>query len=442
MEGKNAMAVGNGHHARAAHRAPAAAGPTAQAPSEERKNPRMKKSIAALVVVAIAVAGLTGSATAAPTTSSKNIVQTAVAAGKFKTLVSLVKQAGLAGTLAAPGNVTVFAPTDQAFASLKRSNPALFAKVASDKKLLRTVLTYHVVGKRIPAVAATAAAKKGLEVKTLQGERIALSFKSGRIVLNGSGRVVIPDVKASNGVIHAINAVLVPPSLLQAAAPAPTKSIVGIAGGNPNFSTLVALVQKAGLVEALSAVGPFTVFAPTNEAFEKLAQAAPATYAAVLADPALLARVLTYHVVAGAIKSAQATGVAQKNDTGHRPRGRADLALDQGREADPQRQRNRRRSRQPGDERRHPRHRHGHRPAQPGRLIRGHEPTKGSPRMNKPVAALIVVVLAVAGITGIASASPANRQAPVTRTSCRQLSPPASSRRSSRSSSRPASPEL
>ncbi len=275
----------------------------------------MKKSIAALVVVAIAVAGVTGSATAAPSASSKNIVQTAVAAGKFKTLVSLVKQAGLAGTLAAPGNVTVFAPTDQAFASLKRSNPALFAKVASDKKLLRTVLTYHVVGKRIPAVAATAAAKKGLEVKTLQGERIALSFKSGRIVLNGTGRVVIPDVKASNGVIHAIDAVLVPPSLLQAAAPAPTKSIVGIAGDNPNFSTLVALVQKAGLVEALSAVGPFTVFAPTNEAFEKLAMAAPATYAAVLASPALLAKVLTYHVVAGAIKSAQATGVAQKNDT-------------------------------------------------------------------------------------------------------------------------------
>ena len=127
---------------------------------------------------------------------------------------------------------------------------------------------------------------------------------------------MIPDVKASNGVIHAIDAVLVPPSLLQPAAPAPTKSIVGIAGGNPNFSTLVALVQKAGLVEALSAVGRvFTVFAPTNEAFEKLAKAAPATYAAVLADPALLAKVLTYHVVAGAIKSAQATGVAQKNDT-------------------------------------------------------------------------------------------------------------------------------
>jgi len=243
----------------------------------------------------------------------KNIVQTAVAAGKFKTLVALVKKAGLAGTLSAPGNLTVFAPTDQAFANLKKSDPALYKKVATDKKLLKSVLTYHVVGKRIPAGAAIAGAKKGLSVKTVQGESIALSFKGGKIVLNGTARVVIPDVKASNGVIHAISAVLVPPSLSQP--PAPTQSIVQIAAGNPDFSTLVSLVQKAGLVEAISAPGPFTVFAPTNEAFEKLAKAAPATYAAVLADPALLAKVLTYHVVAGDIESAQAIAVARQNGT-------------------------------------------------------------------------------------------------------------------------------
>ena len=121
--------------------------------------------------------------------------------------------------------------------------------------------------------------------------------------------MVIPNVKASNGVIHAINTVLVPPSLTQA----PTQSIVQIAAGNPRFSTLVSLVQKAGLVQALSGAGPVTVFAPTNEAFEKLAKAAPATYQAVLADPALLAKVLTYHVVAGDIRATQAIGVAQQN---------------------------------------------------------------------------------------------------------------------------------
>ena len=279
----------------------------------------MKKLGTAVVLSAAALAAGASISAAAPAqttaTGQKNIVQTAVAAGKFKTLVSLVKKAGLAGTLSAPGNLTVFAPTDQAFANLKKRDPALYNKVATDKQLLRSVLTYHVVGKRIPAAAALAAAKKGQKVKTVQGESVALSFKSGKIVLNGAARVVIADVKASNGVVHAIDAVIVPPSLSQPAAPAPTQSIVQIASGNPEFSTLVSLVQKAGLVEAISAPGPFTVFAPTNEAFAKLAKAAPATYAAVLADPALLAKVLTYHVVAGDIKSAQAIAVAQQNGT-------------------------------------------------------------------------------------------------------------------------------
>lgn len=271
----------------------------------------MKKSLAALMVAAIAVAGLTSIAAAQPAASKKNIVQTAVAAGQFKTLTALVKQAGLAGALSKPGNLTVFAPTDRAFAALKKNNPELFQKVASDKMLLKSVLTYHVIGKRIPAAVATTAAKKNLKIKTLQGERIAFSLKNGRIVLNDSARVILPNVRASNGIIHAINSVLVPPSLT--AEPAPTKSIVEIAAGNPEFSTLVSLVQKAGLVGAISSAGPFTVFAPTNAAFEKLAKAAPATYAAVVADPALLTKVLTYHVVAGAIKSTQAISVAQQN---------------------------------------------------------------------------------------------------------------------------------
>ena len=179
---------------------------------------------------------------------------TAVAKGEFKTLVALVKKAGLARTLSAPGHLTVFAPTDRAFANLKRSDPALYNKVATNKKLLKSVLTYHVVGKRIPAAGAIAAAKKGLKVKTVQGESIGLSYKGGKIVLNGTARVVMPDVKASNGVVHAIDAVIVPPSLSQS--PAPTQSIVQIASGNPEFSTLVSLVQKAGLVEAISAPVP------------------------------------------------------------------------------------------------------------------------------------------------------------------------------------------
>jgi transforming growth factor-beta-induced protein len=279
----------------------------------------MKKLGTVIALSAAVLAAGASISAAAPVqttaTGQKNIVQTAVAAGKYKTLVSLVKKAGLAGTLSAPGNLTVFAPTDQALANLKRRDPALYNKVATDKQLLRSVLTYHVVGKRIPAAAALAAARKGQKVKTVQGESIGLSYKGGKIVLNGAARVVIADVKASNGVVHAINAVIVPPSLSQPTAPAPTQSIVQIAAGNPEFSTLVSLVQKAGLVEAISATGPFTVFAPTNEAFAKLAKAAPATYVAVLADPSLLAKVLTYHVVAGDVRSAPAIAVARQNGT-------------------------------------------------------------------------------------------------------------------------------
>ena len=151
----------------------------------------MKKIGTAIAIGAAALAAATSisAATPAKTTAmgQKNIVQTAVAAGKFKTLGALVKKAGLAGKLSAPGNLTVFAPTDRAFANLKKSEPALYNKVATNKKLLQSVLSYHVVGKRIPAAAATAAAKKRLKVKTVQGESIALSFKGGKGVATGAG---------------------------------------------------------------------------------------------------------------------------------------------------------------------------------------------------------------------------------------------------------------
>ena len=127
----------------------------------------MKKSIAALVVVAIAVAGLTGIATAQSAASSKNIVQTAVAAGQFKTLVSLVKQAGLAGALSAPGQLTVFAPTDAAFAKVPK---ATLAALGKDEALLKSVLLYHVAKGKLTA----AKVVKLKSVKTLQGGVLAI----------------------------------------------------------------------------------------------------------------------------------------------------------------------------------------------------------------------------------------------------------------------------
>ena len=127
----------------------------------------MKKSIAALVVVAIAVAGLTGIATAQSRASSKNIVQTAVGAGQFKTLVSLVKQAGLAGALSAPGQLTVFAPTDAAFATVPK---ATLAALGKDKALLKSVLLYHVAKGKLTA----AKVVKLKPVKTLQAGVLAI----------------------------------------------------------------------------------------------------------------------------------------------------------------------------------------------------------------------------------------------------------------------------
>ena len=168
-----------------------------------------------LLATLVGVATLATGAQAAPaadTAASKNIVAVASGDTRFSTLVALVKQAGLVKTLSGKGPFTVFAPTNDAFAKLKRTAPDTYAAVTSDKKLLTTVLTYHVLAKRVPSTSAVAAAKQMASVKTVQGEAIKLSLKSGKLTLNGTSRVIVADVKASNGVVHAINTVLVPPS--------------------------------------------------------------------------------------------------------------------------------------------------------------------------------------------------------------------------------------
>jgi len=168
----------------------------------------MKKPVAALIVVVLAVAGIAGiaSASSAKQTgmSDKNIVQTAVAAGQFKTLVSLVKQAGLAGALSAPGPLTVFAPTDAAFAKVPK---ATLAALGKDKALLKSVLLYHVAKGKLTA----AKVVKLKSVKTLQGGVLAIRVTGGKVFV-GKAQVVTADVMASNGVIHVINSVLIPPA--------------------------------------------------------------------------------------------------------------------------------------------------------------------------------------------------------------------------------------
>ena len=158
--------------------------------------------LALAVGVATATAGRT--TTAGPKMGEKNLVQTAVAAGQFKTLASLLTKAGLAGTLEGKGPFTVFAPTDAAFAKVPK---ATLASLAKNKTKLRAVLLYHVVKGKVTA----AQAMKLRSAKTLEGKPVTIRVSGGKVLVGGA-TVTKADVTASNGVIHVINRVLIPRS--------------------------------------------------------------------------------------------------------------------------------------------------------------------------------------------------------------------------------------
>ena len=160
-------------------------------------------ALAALVATGT-LAGFASSGVASPAVPKKNIVQTAVGAGQFKTLVSLVKLAGLAGALSGSGPLTVFAPTDAAFAKVPK---ATLEALAKDKEKLRAVLLYHVVKGKVTA----AKVVKLKSAATLQGAGVGIRVAGGNVFVGGA-RVIQADVLASNGVIHVINRVLIPPA--------------------------------------------------------------------------------------------------------------------------------------------------------------------------------------------------------------------------------------
>ena len=143
------------------------------------------------------------SATSTPAAPAHpNIVQTAVAAGEFKTLVSLVRQAGLTGALSGPGPLTVFAPTDAAFAAVPK---ATLAELAKNPAKLKAVLLYHVVKGDVTAAQVT----KLKSAKTLEGGSVPIRVTSGKVYV-GDAQVTKTNVMTSNGVIHVINRVLIP----------------------------------------------------------------------------------------------------------------------------------------------------------------------------------------------------------------------------------------
>jgi uncharacterized surface protein with fasciclin (FAS1) repeats len=161
--------------------------------------------VVALATAAVALGGNDSGSTAQPAAkpANKDIVQTAAAAGDFDTLVSLVKRAGLAKTLSGKGPFTVFAPTDAAF---KKVPASTLEGLLKDRAALRNVLLYHVAAGRYPAKRVV----KQKSIETLVGQRVKVSTRGDTVRVAGA-RVVQADVRTSNGVIHAINRVLIPP---------------------------------------------------------------------------------------------------------------------------------------------------------------------------------------------------------------------------------------
>lgn len=149
----------------------------------------------------------------APARAADDIVDTAVKAGSFKTLVAAVQAAGLVDTLKGKGPFTVFAPTDEAFAKLPKGTVETLLK-PENKKKLASILTYHVAPGRYDAAKITASKAKQFGLKSVQGSNIAVDLRSG-VKVSGAN-VVKTDVSASNGVIHVIDQVIMPPAKMPA----------------------------------------------------------------------------------------------------------------------------------------------------------------------------------------------------------------------------------
>jgi LPXTG-motif cell wall-anchored protein len=202
------------------------------------------------VGLVLALAAVTGMASPAPGVASAqaaqgDIVDTAVAAGSFKTLATAVQAAGLVDTLKGPGPFTVFAPTDEAFAKLP---PGTVDSLLKDHAKLRSVLTYHVVAGKVTA----SDVAKLQSAKTVQGADLAINTAAGVKVNNAT--VTQADVMASNGVIHVIDTVLLPPDMVAAAA-APAAQVPGAlprAGeAGPDLPILLGLVAASMLAGGL-----------------------------------------------------------------------------------------------------------------------------------------------------------------------------------------------
>jgi uncharacterized surface protein with fasciclin (FAS1) repeats len=227
-----------------------------------------------------------------------NIAEVASAAGSFNTLIAALQATGLDEVIADEDQTfTVFAPTDAAFALLPEGT---VAALLNDTETLSNILLYHVVSGEVNANdAITIANSENNKAEMVNGQLAALSLAGSELFINTS-KVSTANIGASNGVIHVVDQVILPPALKGT----PTQSIVDIAISNPDFSILVAALQAADLVDALADEDAnYTVFAPTNAAFQKI----PADVLnALVADEEALTNVLLQHVVNTEIDSVSA----------------------------------------------------------------------------------------------------------------------------------------
>ena len=261
----------------------------------------LNKAISFLFVAVISLQGCGGSSsgyhepTPEPEPEPMSIVDVAVANGSFTTLVAALEATGLDVTLSdMDSSFTVFAPTDDAFALL---GDETIAALLDDTDTLTDILTYHVIGAEIDSSAAISSA--GTTVEMVNGDSTGLSLDGDNLLVN-TVTVTTVDVEADNGVIHVIDAVLIPP----ADKGTPTMNIVDTAVSAGDFGTLVTALQAAGLDATLAdETQSFTVFAPTDAAF---AMIDPDTLDLLLADTEALSDVLLQHVVSGEVSSVTA----------------------------------------------------------------------------------------------------------------------------------------
>jgi len=246
----------------------------------------MKNQLFTLLLGMMCISLFTTSCT--PPTQEQNLVQLAGETESLSTLVTAIEAAGLGETLSGEGPFTVFAPTNEAFAALPDGTLEMLLK-PENKESLAAILKYHVVSGAVMSTDLS----DGQTAKTVQGEKVVIKTEGG-VSVNGAA-VTAADVSASNGVVHIIDEVILPPSMQP-------KNIVQLAMANEELSTLVAAVKAAGLVNTLSGKGPFTVFAPTNAAFEALPEG---TLEALLKpeNKDQLTAILTYHVVPAKVMS-------------------------------------------------------------------------------------------------------------------------------------------